>query len=459
MIRVKAIILLIVMLQIAIPWEAIAFQTTGYGIKQVYSAMAKYDSVAKSLMVPARAYGPNAVKTIALNVPAAKMAKLMYTVAAVAGVVALGMLEKKLDDYMQSKGYGDNPDGVFSKKTPIYEPLNSGDIYQYAWTAQNGIPAVIVGVYANNDIAKMVVESAQDSEGSWYQYGSTWCNAGYQDTAPARWDQTKYRGVYRVCYSNSYRTVLKNAIVAVYPLNISTVKVKGYEYSNITEADKTNLETSITTDINNGSSAALNGADAAVHETEKMFSDPQSKIANSPQAKEIKTMLDSLITAAQKTLIDQAAKPDPDTAADDAVKTEPQVGTTISNVTNNNTTNNTTNNTYNGAAVGYNATVPAYTGGTATQKDAYILPETMPDFSTRFNQFMTTLKETPLFSIPGEFGQQIPAGECSMTVNLGETFGGEQVWSMCEWSWLAILKMCFLCVASYMAARIVILKG
>jgi len=98
-----------------------------------------------------------------------------------------------------------------------------------------------------------------------------------------------------------------------------------------------------------------------------------------------------------------------------------------------------------------------YTGGSVAELGEY-QPE-IGDFVGRFSQFISEMKATQLFSLPCSFFSGVPSGgQSTMTVDLGETYGGRHTVDFGAWTWLVILKAVVLVVFSYVAIRIVVLK-
>jgi len=90
----------------------------------------------------------------------------------------------------------------------------------------------------------------------------------------------------------------------------------------------------------------------------------------------------------------------------------------------------------------------------------YARPE-INDFPARMQQFFQDMKATSIFGLPGQLVGGIPnSSTCEMSINLGESLGGQQTVSFCAWaSWLAALRAVLLIVGVWIAVRIVVLKG
>lgn len=87
----------------------------------------------------------------------------------------------------------------------------------------------------------------------------------------------------------------------------------------------------------------------------------------------------------------------------------------------------------------------------------YLLPEV--DFGARLTEFITTVKTSSLFSLPSSAFTVPGGGSSQLTINGGETFG-VHVFDFADMSnlWL-VLKSVVLCGFSFVAVRIVCLKG
>jgi len=295
----------IIMLILIIASNALAMGTvTSYAIKKINSAAA-YMAANGTITMPAYATAGNAGKWIGLNLPPVRTAKVVTAILSVGAVLATDYAFNKLKDYAESKGWGYDDAGKYGPVTKTYEMADSGAIYAYAWTAQNGVPCTLIGVFETSDKAKAVLEAVPDTEGNYYQYGSTWCNAGYQDTAPARWDQNKVRGVYRVCYSNPQRTVKKNVIVGAYPYNGAAIVEKDKIVSTPTEAQKTALQNAVAVDLGNGGANGSNGAATEGYLiSQDILQNPAGKAAQSSIAQTIINELEAAIDQAQKDTLD-----------------------------------------------------------------------------------------------------------------------------------------------------------
>lgn len=100
----------------------------------------------------------------------------------------------------------------------------------------------------------------------------------------------------------------------------------------------------------------------------------------------------------------------------------------------------------------------AYTG--AFTANAWSKP-VVGNFSNLFSNFLTNMKSTPLFSLPGLLSDSVPSGgSCEMSVNLSERFGGSKSISICNWeTGLSGMKAVLLCIASIFAVGIVTKGG
>ena len=104
--------------------------------------------------------------------------------------------------------------------------------------------------------------------------------------------------------------------------------------------------------------------------------------------------------------------------------------------------------------------VGAYTGGQVIGLDAWAAPA-VGDFSGLFSGFLSDMKNTPLFSLPGLLSSSVPTGgDCTMSINMGARFGGAQTFSLCNWeTGLSAMKAVLLCIASIFAVGIVAKGG
>lgn len=102
--------------------------------------------------------------------------------------------------------------------------------------------------------------------------------------------------------------------------------------------------------------------------------------------------------------------------------------------------------------------VGAYTGEFAAT--AWAAP-TVGDFAGLFSSFLNDMRNTPLFSLPGLLSASVPSGgNCEMSVNMSERFGGSKTISICNWeTGLSGVKAALLCVASIFAIGIVTKGG
>jgi hypothetical protein len=117
----------------------------------------------------------------------------------------------------------------------------------------------------------------------------------------------------------------------------------------------------------------------------------------------------------------------------------------------------------NTAAIAEKAAEPAvgaYTGGNVIGLSAWVTPA-VGDFSALFRNFLTDMRNTPLFSLPGLLSSSVPSGgECTLSIDLSPRFGGSHSFSMCNWATgLSAVKAALLCVASIFAIGIVAKGG
>jgi hypothetical protein len=91
---------------------------------------------------------------------------------------------------------------------------------------------------------------------------------------------------------------------------------------------------------------------------------------------------------------------------------------------------------------------------------AFALP-VVGDFAGLFSNFLTTMKSSSLFSLPGLLSSSVPSGgECSWAVDMSSRFGGSQNISICNWSTgLSAIKAVLLCIASIGAVGIIAKGG
>lgn len=477
--KISATILLILWCSAVLPIESVYAlnSSASYGARTINAARAAYDVASKAITVPAAIYGPNAVKNAALAIPPARMAKIIMGIASILGSVAISYGIAQFGDYMAGKGY--MPDINGNIKFKDYAPstvLNPGDIVPYyeGVRLNGGTTDTYTFVYPTQESAynatasKILAYGVSTTTSSSTSSGYGFATFAPPDDAQRAYNKTYLRGYYRTTTVPTGDGKYKQ-IICVYPY----VQYESRYSTNVitrtpTPTEQAATETSIAADLTAGSDGAKGAAETSLMNAERAMNDANDPTRQSAAYPGIKSELDNSVTADQKAALDAAAT-SPDTNAENQTNSEAKINnqtttnntTTTNNVTNNSNTYNTTNNTTTGATIGYNATVPESTSETETALSplpAYVEPEGK-SFSGRFQTFVDGLKETSLFSIPGAFDNTVPAGSCTMSVEMGETFGGTHEFSMCGWSWLSVLKMVLLSIMSYVAVRIVVLKG
>jgi len=197
-----------------------------------------------------------------------------------------------------------------------------------------------------------------------------------------------------------------------------------------------------------GANDALNDTLNRINESLQNLNDT---LRGNQQWQTIQDLLDSEITSATKTELDTKIA-DPNAPGTYATQT-------TTTTTNNSTTYNTTTNNYY-ENDGTFAPLSPYSQGTQTTKSAFEQPE-VGDFSQLMTDFIETMQETDLFSLPGLMTDSIPSGgDCELTINLGQHFGGTKTVSFCEWATaLSYIKAVLLCLASVVAVGIVCKGG
>jgi hypothetical protein len=97
-----------------------------------------------------------------------------------------------------------------------------------------------------------------------------------------------------------------------------------------------------------------------------------------------------------------------------------------------------------------------YTGGNVIGLAPYETP-TVGNFTGLFTGFLNTMRNTPLFSLPGLLSSSVPSGgECTYQVNMSQRFGGVHTVSICNWATgLSYMKAVLLCISSILAVMII----
>lgn len=215
------------------------------------------------------------------------------------------------------------------------------------------------------------------------------------------------------------------------------------------------IETAVTTGMNNGEKSADDAVVDTLNRVNESLQNLNDTLRSSPKWSDIQGYLDAEIDQSTKTSLDTKLA-DPNASSTYASQTTTTNTTTTTNST---TYNTTTNNYYEND--GTFAPLSQYNQGTQTTKLAYEQPE-VGDFSQLMADFIDTMKNTDLFSLPGLMTSSIPSsgGDCELTINLGQHFGGTKTISFCEWATaLSYIKAVLLCLASVVAVGIVCKGG
>lgn len=81
----------------------------------------------------------------------------------------------------------------------------------------------------------------------------------------------------------------------------------------------------------------------------------------------------------------------------------------------------------------------------------------MSKIDKRFNEFISNMKTSSIGGLWDEaFGSIPSSSQCEMSVNLGQTFGGEITYSFCEWEdWFEGIKAVLLLIATITAVKLI----
>lgn len=221
-------------------------------------------------------------------------------------------------------------------------------------------------------------------------------------------------------------------------------------------ASQGEIETKLTEGLNAEDQDANDALTDALKRTNKALEDLNDTLRKTSSWPSIQGGLDGAITPETKTKLDEKLA-DPNAPGNYATQTT-TTNTTNNTTTNNSTYNTTTNNYYENE--GTFSPLSQYNQGTQTTKTAFEQPE-VGNFSELMTDFIDTMKNTDLFSLPGLMTSSIPAGggSCEVTINLGSHFGGTRTISFCEWATaLSYIKAVLLCLAS-VAAVLIVCKG
>jgi len=216
------------------------------------------------------------------------------------------------------------------------------------------------------------------------------------------------------------------------------------------------VASAVTDGIDAGNPDADGAFTDALNRTSKALEDLNDTLRKTTGWPTIQGGLDDSISTETKTSLDTKLA-DPNAPGNYATNTTTTTTNTTS-TTNNTTYNTTTNNYYENE--GTFAPLTPYSQGTQTNKSAFEQPE-VGDFSQLMSDFIDTMQNTDLFSLPGLMTSSIPTGgDCQLTINLGSHFGGTKTISFCEWATaLSYIKAVLLCLASVVAVGIVCKGG
>lgn len=360
-----------------------------------------------------------ALETLVLALPQTKAGQIGAALA-FAGITYGA---SKLFDYLESEGFPTNPTtGIPEKSLPAYpapegfeSPFGSNTLWVRGW-------------YPNSSAAINACLALSNTTG---------CTTGAQGAYAYAWTRdAENHGADYYTYVFFYSGT---------PTEAGTKNVP------VTESE---VAGAISTGIANQEKAADDAVNDTLNRVNESLQNLNDTLRNSPKWSDIQSYLDSSIDQSTKTSLDTKLA-DPNASSTYASQT---TTTNTTSTTNNTTYNTTTNNYYENQ--GTFAPLSQYNQGTQTTKSAFEQPE-VGDFSKLMSDFIDTMQNTDLFSLPGLMTSSIPSGgDCQLTINLGQHFGGTKTISFCEWATaLSYIKAVLLCLASVVAVGIVCKGG
>lgn len=379
-----------------------------------------------------------ALQTAVMALPATRGGQI----AAALAMAGLTYGADKLFDYLESEGFNKDPTtGDVTKTTTINLPDTispNGNLTGYQEYDENGIllcekynglyPSATAAQAAANALGWGTVVTSTPT----HDFGYTW-TPGYLNAYKVHgW--VEYGKTYRA----EYFFFVPNGI-PTHPYNYEAPAAEG------------DIASSVTTGLTNDNKAANDALNDTLNRVNDSLTNLNDTLRNSPKWSDIQGYLDQGI--------DQATKDALDTKLSDPNASATYASETTTTTTNNSTTYNTTTNNYY-ENQGTFAPLSSYNQGTQTNKSAFEQPE-VGDFSQLMSDFIDTMQNTDLFSLPGLMTSSIPSGgDCQLTINLGSHFGGSKTISFCEWATaLSYIKAVLLCLASVVAVGIVCKGG
>jgi len=423
--KVKIAGIILIMLITSTGWAA-TYTTTRVNVPASYNASGTRHLPA---VVRGQSGALAALETVVLALPATRSGQL----AAALAMAGLTYGADKLFDYLSDNGFPTDPTTGLPLKVTSTDNWTPNPNYGHV----NCLPTS--GYECTGGVKYYPTVDARNAD----LYKEPFPNSGgaqpeFVDGAASYWN----------CVANSNQedkfSVIKcGAYSQEYAQNNPTTTTS--------PASQGELETKLTEGLNAESTEANEALTDALNRTNKALEDLNDTLRKTSSWPSIQGALDGAITPETKSSLDDKLA-DPNALGTYATQT-------TTTTTNNSTTYNTTTNNYY-ENDGTFAPLSPYSQGTQTTKSAFEQPE-VGDFSQLMTDFIETMQETDLFSLPGLMTDSIPSGgDCELTINLGQHFGGTKTVSFCEWATaLSYIKAVLLCLASVVAVGIVCKGG
>lgn len=440
--KVKIAGIILIMLITSTGWAA-TYTTTRVNVPASYNAGGTRHL---PVVVRGQSGALAALETVVLALPATRSGQL----AAALAMAGLTYGANKVFDYLDSEGFPIDPQTQKPTKTlpgepyPMPETKSKGNIPEGAdWETRP---------YPNPPEVDFPCESGTPTYVQWSNHVS------YQDATTGQWIMVVKAAALCMgcCQAPEYDKY--SAYVMADPEAPLPPSVSGTGASTQVPATTEDIQPVITNGLNAGDQGANDALTDALNRTNKALENLNDTLRNNENWPSIQGALDESISEQTKTSLDTKLA-EPNAPGNYATQTTTTTTNTTS-TTNNSTTNNTTTNNYY-ENDGTFAPLSPYSQGTQTTKSAFEQPE-VGDFSQLMTDFIETMQETDLFSLPGLMTSSIPTsgGACELTINLGQHFGGTKTVSFCEWATaLSYIKAVLLCLASVVAVGIVCKGG